>query len=298
MTKRKTHAPPATAATPATPARLTHAQAFALLEAEIDAVPDTALVPIVTDITQSAETAFVAADRLDTLMSALAKLPAEHFVFEKVRKLRLYTGALLYAHVLAMAPKRETELSAMLQEATPLRHKLLVMAEALGELGLVSAEHVAAIRSGQGHHDTANDLTALASLYDGSWARIGSQVPITRAEVDRAAVLGTRLIAALGDRRYEADALERTKDARRTRARAYALFMDAYDTCQQGVTFLRWKQGDVDRYVPSIHPRRPRRPETDGPEALVDSGTAAEPTPTPEPTPPQALAPADALASA
>jgi hypothetical protein len=292
MTKRK---PIST--TPATLTRLTHAQAFAQVETEIDAVPDTALIPIVTDITQSAETAFVAADRLDTLMPELAKVANEHFDFEQVRKLRLYTGALLYAHVLAMAPKRETELSAMLQEAVPLRHKLLVMGEALGELGLVSSEHIAAIRSGQGHHDTANDLTALASLYDESWARIGSRVPITRVEVDRAAVLGTRLIAALGDRRYEADALERTKDARRTRARAYTLFMDAYDTCLQGVTFLRWMQGDIDRYVPSIHPRRPRRAESEEPEAVVEPGSATEPEPAPEPTPPQAFEPVDMLVS-
>jgi hypothetical protein len=294
MTKRKT-----VSTTPATLIGLTHAQAFAQVEAEIDAVPDAALIPIITDITQSAETAFVAADRLDTLMSELATLPTAHFAFEKARKLRLYTGALLYTHVLAMAPKGETELKAMLQEAIPLRHKLLVMAEALGELGLVSSEHVAAIRSGHGHHDTANDLTALASLYEGSWGRLGSQVPITRAEVDRAAVLGTRLIAALGDRRYEADALEHTKDARRTRARAYALFMDVYDTCQQGVWFLRWKQGDVDRYVPSIHPRRPRRPRSEESEVVSDAGGVVEPAAADElePSPPQVVEPADELGS-
>ena len=47
-----------------------------------------------------------------------------------------------------------------------LRADLLVVAEALGHLGLLSAVRVAEIRSGQGHRDTANDLCALATLYD------------------------------------------------------------------------------------------------------------------------------------
>lgn len=254
---------------------VTHADAFARVKPEIDAVPDDDLITIVTEITHSVTTAFVAAGRIDLLMPELAKLPPEHFELDKVRKLRLYAGALLYTHVRMMKPKAERRLSAMLDEGALLKRDLLAVAEALAQLGYVSPELVAAIRSGQGHYDTANDLTALADLYREDWERIGSRIPITRAMVDRAAVLGTQLIEELGDREYEADALVPIDAARRTRARAYALFMDAYDTCRQGVTMLRWKHGDVDRYAPSIYPRRPRRPVI---EAVLVPSEAVAPT--------------------
>lgn len=274
MTKRKNVAAKATI-----PTNMTHAQAFALLKPEIDAVADEDLVTIMTDITHSAETAFVAAGRIESLMPDLATLPAEHFDLARVRKLRLYAGALLYTHVLTMAPKTEVKLTAMLEEAMSIKRSLLAVAEALAQLGYISPEHVAAIRSGQGHHDTANDLTALANIYEEIWERIGHRLPIEREMVDRAAVLGTQLIAALGDRRHGADALDVPDDARRTRARAYTLFMDAYDTCRQGVTLLRWKHGDVDRYVPSIYPRRPRR-------SVLELPPASSPEPEPPASPP------------
>jgi hypothetical protein len=255
MAKRKT-----VTSTVTIPNDVTHAQAFALLKAEIDAVSDEDLLTISTDITYLAETAFVAAGRIESLMPELAKLPPEHFDLEQVRKLRLYAGALIYTHVLTMAPKPDARLPALLEEAVVVKRKLLAVAEALAQLGYVSSELVAAIRSGQGHHDTANDLTALAEIFCEIWARLGHRLPIDRALVDRGAVLGTQLIAALGDRRLGADALDPPDDARRTRARAYTAFMNAYDTCRQGVTLLRWKHGDIDRYVPSIYPRRTRRP--------------------------------------
>jgi hypothetical protein len=291
---------PKSSSTAAPTTASTHAQAYALLALEIAAVPDTAIITITTDIPLSVETAFVVADRIESLMPLLSKLPPECFDLPRVRKLRLYAGALLYTHVLTMAPKPESELPALLEEAVGLRRRLLAIAEGLAELGLVSAEHVAAIRSGTGHRDTANDLTALANLYDEGWKRFGERIPITREEVDRAAVLGTRLTAMLGDRRLESDAPERPEDARRIRARAYTLFMDVYDSCQQMVTSVRWKHGDADRYVPSLYPRRPRRPvagQGDEPEELLDPSTVAEPEPEPAPPVPPVIERPDALVS-
>src|SRR5690606_31608697 len=59
----------------------------------------------------------------------------------------------------------------------PLRENLLVAAEALAHRDLVSPSRVAEIRRGQGHHDTANDLIALAALFRESWATIHGRTP-------------------------------------------------------------------------------------------------------------------------
>jgi hypothetical protein len=259
------------------PTKLTHAKAFAMLESEIAAVPDNALINITTDIPQAVQTAMGAAKRIEILMPDLSRLPPDLFDLPRARKLRLYAGATLYAHLQAAeSAVPESELRTMLAEASTLRGRLLTVGEALGTLGLMSAKRVAVIRRGNGHRSTASNLTALASLYEAAWPRIGNQVPITFEQVQRASVLGTNLLQALGDRQLEAEPIEPVDDARRTRVRAYTLFMRAYTTCRYGVSFLRCWQGDADKFVPSLHPRRRRRTPAAETEDLLDPSSATE----------------------
>jgi hypothetical protein len=257
------------------PTKVTHAKAFAAIESEIAAVPDHALVNITTDIPQSVQTAMGAAKRIEVLMPDLVRLPSDLFDLSRALNLQIYAGATLYAHLqVAEIGIPHVELRAMLKEAFLLRGELLSVADALGALGLVPAARVASIPRGRGHRSIASSLTALASLYDAAWPQLGSPIPVTRGHVERAAVLAANLLQALGERQLGTERLEPVDEARRTRARAYSLFMKAYGTCRQGVSFVRWWQGDADRFVPSLH-RRTRRPvPTTAPEPSSEHGTA------------------------
>lgn len=240
--------------------RQTHAEAFAAIESEIAAVPNEEIVTITANIPRAVQTAMGAARRIETLMPELARLPADLFDLPRARKLRLYAGATLYTHLLAVGSEApDSSLRVLLGEATALCRDLLTVAEALGSLGLVSTARLATIRRGTGHRRIASNLTALAALYDAEWSRLGSPMPITREQVDRAAVLGTSLLQALGDRQLGANPIEPIDDASRTRARAYTLFVRSYSTCRQGVSFLRWWHGDARKFVPPLQRRARRR---------------------------------------
>jgi hypothetical protein len=57
------------------------------------------------------------------------------------------------------------------------------------------------------------------------------------------------------------------------RARAFTLFMNAYDACRRVVAFLRWNEGDADSIAPSPFLKGARRRATE----VVDVGAATDP---------------------
>lgn len=253
--------------------------AFLAVRSEIDAVPDTALIRMNFDIPYAATTAMGAAERIEQLMPELAELPG--YELAPVRAMPTYAAAALHAHLLGYEPDpRPPSMPALFKEASRLRGDLSVLADALARLGLFSATHVAAIRGGKGHVDMANALCALATLYEQKWPEIGSRVPISREMVARAARIGMELQLALGKRRLPSEPRS-TRDARHvTEGRAMTLFVNAYDHCRRGVTFVRWCHGDIEHFVPSLYPKRKRRLQvvSEAPDSEPVMGEVSEPT--------------------
>ena len=98
----------------------------------------------------------------------------------------------------------------------------------------------------------------MAALFKEAWASVEEKTAVTREEFERAAVLGTQLHAALGARQVGAEGRTGSQELWKARQRAFSLFVRAYDECRRGVVFLRWHEGDADRYVPSIYRKRRR----------------------------------------
>jgi hypothetical protein len=255
--------------------------AFASVRAEIQAVPASALLRTNLSMERAARRGLAVSERLRPLLPALAGLPdLDHHAVETMPS---YALAVLHAHDLATeAPPPGTQLVALLQEATPLRELMLRGAELLALAGYVSGERVAAIRSGQGYADTADDLQALGRLYHETWGRVHDKVPVTKDMVARALTLSTELNVVLGGREIDDEdpLIERSNPAH-VRAQAFTLFLRAYDECRRGVTYLRWHDGDAAAIVPSLYPRRGRRPgapeeaANDAPEAAANDVAAA-----------------------
>lgn len=238
---------------------LDHAgRAFAVVEDEIRAVPEADLLTINLDIPRAAGRGALAAERIIPLLPALSGLP--DLELPRVKRLGLYALALHHAYDLATeAGAGDATLRTLLEEAWPLREGMLRSAELMAHFGVFSTERVAAIRSGQGHADTADDVIALGRLFDEEWSRVTGKVPVTRAMVDRAPVLGAKLHKALAQREVEASPLVPSGDRRHVLAQAFTVFVRAYDQTRRGVTYLRWDEGDADKIVPSLYPHRPRR---------------------------------------
>lgn len=227
--------------------------ALASIQAELDAMGAEEVMHIRVDISRAVATALGAWPRIRELRPRLVEeLPS--FPRRLFDGLETYALAALYAHLSATAELADDTLKELVAEATPLRDILLIAAEALAHRGHLDATRVAEIRSGQGYLDTANDLIALGGLYAEAWPTVANKTAVERAEVDRATALGRELFAALGRR----EQLLTSQSPKSTRARAFTLFVRAYDACQRAVTYLRWDEGDADTLAPSLFKVRRR----------------------------------------
>ena len=235
------------------------ASAFAQLEPEINAVPESALIRINVDISRTVSLVLGAAPGIRSLRSRIVAECAG-FPIEQLDKLENYAFAAWYTHLLAMpASSAMSPVQPLLEEAAPLREDMLVGAESLVHFGFFDAARVAEIRKGSGHVDIASDLVALAAMYDEKWGEVGSKTAVTREVVDRAAAVGAELIVALGARLQPNGEPLLAGAAATRRARAFTLFMNAYNECRRVVSFLRWNEGDAEQIAPSPYMKTRRR---------------------------------------
>lgn len=244
--------------------------AFAKLQPQIEAVPETQLLRVNVDISRTVSMVLGATPAIKALRPRIVAEVAG-FPIDQLDGLEDYAFAAWYAHLLAMpASSSASPVQPLLEEAVPLREDLLVAADGLVHFGFFDGPRVAEIRKGTGHVDIASDLVALAAMFDEKWSEVASRTAVTRENVDRAAALGAELIVALGARfQPSGEALPIAAAATR-RARAFTLFMNAYDACRRVVAFLRWNEGDADLIAPSPYIKSGRRKE---------QTVAAEPTP-------------------
>lgn len=252
------------------------AAAFARVRADMEALPADQVRRINVYVPAAVLVALGARPRLLGLrdqMRALAGHPPD-----TLDKLRDYALATAYAYVRAL-PRDvdETQLRALLSEATPLRGRLLRSAELLVDFGLVDATRVAIIRRGTGHVDTALDLSALGTLFRDAWPAVAAKTPVTPAEVDRAEALGLLLLEALGQRQQGSDGTGAPREAQEQLAKVYELFFRTYDECRRAVLYLRWHQGDADAFAPSLQQGRRRGRAAPSDEPAGDDPEGDEP---------------------
>jgi hypothetical protein len=261
-------------ARPATPDSA--AAAYQRVAAEINALPAERVGAVGFEVSTAVSTVLGAAARIAGLRPEIVSRLPKH-PLDGIDQLTDYALAAQYAYLQSFGTQAAgaDRVRELVDEATPLRQRLLAVAEMLASLGLVDASRIAEIRSGTGHIDTANDLIALAATFANDWAKLSNKVPLERAEVDRAAVLGTELLVALGARKIGPDNEPDAKGWTDRKQRALRLMLDAYDDARQAVTYLRWKDGDADSYTPSLfaHRRRPARSNDETPDE------PSEPTP-------------------
>ena len=275
MPAKKKHAPKKPAAPPKA------AEALAIVAPELQVLHKDQLAPINIDIPLSVSIALGVLEGLRDLRPSLVQQLPEHDIAQ-FDKLETYALAAWYAHLLHLPPASPSSpVKALLDEAVPLRAALLGDAEALVRRGLFDQALFDEIRAGQGHVDTANDLVALSAGFSEIWAQIEGRTAATEQEIDRAAELGPLLLAALGVREH--GPAPGPSDAADRRARAFTLFVRAYDQARRAVTYLRWNEGDADAYAPSLYRGR-------GGRGAASGGSTTAPAPEPAAAPASAPA--------
>ncbi len=235
--------------------------AFEQVLHELKAVRSNEVIAVNLDIPRAASIVLGAAPRIRVWEPDIEQTFRD-FDLEPIRKLRTYALATVYTYLVAQPAPRSVDISVYVEEAVALKQGLMVAAEALAFSGLLVPARVAEIRAGNGHLDLATDLVALAAMFDAHWESLLGKTTVSRAEVTRAAELGARLLAVLGERSH----LTRppTPESIDLRNRAFTLLVRAYDDARRALSFLRWHAHDLDRIAPSLYARRKKKASSPG----------------------------------
>jgi hypothetical protein len=254
--------------------------AFEDIRAELAKLSPEEVLTVNIDIPRAASIALGAEPHIRSYEAEIKRTLPSHDL-KSLRKLRSYALGAVYAHLDALPVSRRADLTELTNEASELKPRLLVAAEALAHAELLNTERVAEIRSGNGNLDLATDLLALGALFDAHWKLIANKTAIERAQVERASQLGTELLVALGAKDHSAN--RSTPEALDARNRAFTLLVNAYDDARRALAYLRFAEGDVDEIAPSLYqrPRKRSTPPATPPEPPSEPGVEVPATPSP-----------------
>ena len=172
-----------------------------------------------------------------------------------------------------------SDLKVELATAYKLRELLLTSAVSLVAAGALDARAVAAIQSGSGSIDCAQDLIDLAALFRANVDKVAGRTPVTADDLRAAATLGTALLARLKPGGVAPDAVrsEKAVEAASIRDRMGALLTREYGYVAK-IGGYRWGHA-LAEHVPLLRSRSVT--------AAADSpAEPATPTPPAEPAKP------------
>ncbi len=239
---------------------------------EIQAVPESALVPVRIDIAAAVTTILGVMSAVTALRDKLAKLP--DFDIERVDALPDYAMAACEADSLYfIAIEPPAELVTLNEQAVALRDTLRTDAMTLAKHGLIDPARFASFTGRVGYRNVAFELMAWANLLGEYWQRIQARTALVEADLQKAKALAEELVAAIGRKEQSPEAVAATALVRR---QAFTLMVNAYEQVRHAVAFIEWQRGNAEPIIPSLYAGRGRHPKPAVPS----------PEPTPAPVPP------------
>ena len=286
-------------------------KSYELIEAEVLAVPESALLRLNVDAASAVLTVVGALPSLLTLRPAFEReLP--RFPLDKLDKLEAYAKGLGYAHALyltANGPSRTvTELAARAEQVCA---QLDEAARALAGRSLLDPAQYARVATqpaGKRSYKTlVFQLIGYVDLFRKGAARVEGKTPVIEAELADAERLAADFGDALGLREHGDAEDSDANESALNRRRAYTLFWSAYDQVRRAVTYLRWDTQDAERFAPSLYAGRTsagvgtdvaETPPGAAPSAASGAATSASTTPPSATSPSTAGTAADSGGSA
>ncbi len=252
---------------------------YAVHQAEIAAVPDSALVAINLDIPALINTVTGAHHNLLVLRPRLVAL-AELEV-ARIDALETLPFALGFVHTryeIATAPP--APLTALASRVLEKRDVLLAGLRMLERRNFIDATVFDALHGGLSYRAAALEALKAAHHLRALPAETLARSGLTLAEIDEATSLAGDLTDELGIRDLAPAVVAQVA---RERQAAYTLTVTAYDQARRAATYLLWNDGNVDEIVPSLYAGRSGRRRTEpmdargGTDIAVPPGAGGEP---------------------
>lgn len=199
-------------------------EALAALKPTLEALPSETVVPFRMSVPIAVANVLAVARSLDEDVERFKKAfredafnPDDYADLRK-RGLALWQADADYQN----ASDPERKLPVLAAQGAPLRKKLLRAAEYLWGEDEQHGSTVAAIRSGRGHVDTADDLLKLASFFEDHWASVADSSAVTADDLQQSRRLAEAMADAISARPDAAEvaAARDLKDRAATHAQA------------------------------------------------------------------------------
>jgi hypothetical protein len=193
------------------------------------------------------------------------------------------TLALLQAHAAFLAAgKPEEPIPELVERALGLRSRVMASLRSLTLHGVIPRELDSYAAPKRGHLGLTEHLGMLVVILREHWAAAEGKSPLSLQDLGELEELQARLLKALGVRRVRA---KRVSRATSLRLRAFTLLVQAYSEVRHAICYLRRRDGDADKIIPSLYekrtPRRKRARQPDGrasptPERLIPGARSAD----------------------
>lgn len=249
------------------------------------AVEAKALVECRADIALVYHTVQRSVDQVLDRESVLRQLP--QVKLEELRTLPQLAQGLAYAVLQLHGHPEAASFGPLFDQAQRLRRKLLKLADALAEAGLLGEEDAKALVL-LGRTDVAGDCLALAAMLRRSEATAAGRSPVAAAELTEAEQVATRLQELLTARGSTEDGqpLPWLAEATQIRDRFWTLLNQRYEVLWRCGAWLYGRE--VDERVLPLQMRHAARPQVQ-PQARLALVPYRNPNPPPPPERPSAM---------
>jgi hypothetical protein len=220
---------------------------------EIRAVKEVELTRVTLDVQAAVAQVLGALPEIQALREGMGGLSTLDLA--RVDGLGDYALALAEAnsrYIIATTPKED--IVALNEAAVKMREVLRSDAHALAVRGLIPEERLTPFKGLVGYKNVAFELVDWANLL-AEYAS-ASAGRLSLGELSEAKQLGERLVEAAGHREQGPAAVA---EAAHIRQQALTLLVNAYDEVRRAISFLRWREDDVETIAPSLYGGRARK---------------------------------------
>lgn len=214
---------------------------------------DDEIMRVNLDVPTCIATGLASVRKLRPLHAEIAEI--EQVDMTRIEELEHYTLALLYAHASHITQVDDLdELQHAVAQARQMRGLLRGELDNLARHGVLKPTGLTRRSNERSHCQLALELLGLSSILRKAWPALAGKSPVELSQLDQAEALARRILRAPGS-----DRRKQRRETTEMRARAFTLFVRAYDEARRAVTFLRWHSNDAATIVPSLYAARRRR---------------------------------------
>jgi hypothetical protein len=225
-------------------------EALNLAQPDMLALKASDLLVMNIDPLAAAQTVCAALPKIEHLRDQMTH-ELRNFEISCLDKAQVYALALIQAHSICLSiDAKSLELRNLIPEASSLRARLLSDLEALIKRGHVSTSRLTSLKGANGYCNIASDLLVIAAVLRDTWGGVSDKTAVTEGDLVRAESMGERILRILGQRD---ERTELAATASLERQQVYTLLMRSYGELRRAVTYLRWHEGDADRFAPSVY---------------------------------------------